>query len=127
MDAKTLLYTKSHEWIEPAGSKRKIGITEFAQGQLGDIVYVEFPKTPKKLDAGAEACVIESCKATASVYAPVPGTMVAVNSPLSTAPEKINQSPLEDGWLFELEVDASIDTSSLMSLEAYEKFCKEEA
>ncbi|MCE5231001.1 glycine cleavage system protein GcvH [bacterium] len=127
MDAKSLLYTKSHEWIEPAGSKRKIGITDFAQGQLGDIVYVEFPKTPKTLAAGDEACVIESCKATASVYAPVAGTIVAVNSPLTTSPEKVNQSPLDEGWLFELELDPSADTSALLDLAAYEKFCKEEA
>lgn len=127
MDAKSLFYTKSHEWIEPSGARRKIGITDFAQGQLGDIVFVEFPKTPKKLAAGDEACIIESCKATASVYAPVPGTIVAVNTPLTTTPEKINQSPLEEGWLFELELDASADTSSMLSLDAYEKFCKEEA
>lgn len=127
MDANTLLYTKSHEWIEASGPRRKVGITDFAQGQLGDIVFVEFPKTPKKLGVGDEACLIESCKATASVYAPIPGTLVAVNSPLTTAPEKINQSPLDEGWLFELEIDASADASSLLTLADYEKFCKEEA
>ncbi len=127
MDANSLLYTKSHEWIEASGARRKVGITDFAQGQLGDIVYVEFPKTPKAVGAGGEACVIESCKATASVYAPVAGTVVAVNTPLTTAPEKINQAPLDEGWLFELELDAAADTSALLSPADYEKFCKEEA
>lgn len=127
MDAKTLLYTKSHEWIESAGAKHKVGITDFAQSQLGDIVYAEFPKPGKKLAAGDEACIIESCKATASVYAPVAGTLTAVNSPLASTPEKINTSPLDEGWLFELELDEGADLSSLLNLEAYEKFCKEEA
>lgn len=119
-----LRYTKSHEWIEPSGKTRKVGISQFAQEQLGDIVFVEFKEVGTVLAPGDEACLIESCKATASVYAPLAGRIVAVNKGLEAAPEKINQSPYGDGWLFEIEVSGG-DESGLLSLADYQKTCEE--
>ena len=122
-------FLKSHEWIEPEGKRRKVGISDFAQSQLGDIVFVEFPDEDEKdVAAGDEVCVIESCKATASVYAPLAGRVVAFNRGLADEPEKINQSPYEEGWLFEIEVDEGKggDESALMDHEAYLKMCNEE-
>ncbi len=124
---KSILFAKSHEWIQAAGDRRKVGISDFAQGQLGDIVFVEFPKPGRKYAAGDEVCIIESCKATASVYAPLAGTLVAVNDALPGSPEKINQSPYEEGWLFQLEIVEPVDESRLMTTPQYEKFCREEA
>jgi glycine cleavage system H protein len=121
-----LKYTKSHEWIESTGKTRKVGISQFAQEQLGDIVFVEFKDEGTELVPGDEACLIESCKATASVYAPLPGKIVAVNKGLEDAPEKINESPYEAGWILEIEVADGADESGLMSLEDYQKTCEEE-
>ena len=123
MNKDDLKFTKSHEWIEPSGARRKVGISDFAQSQLGDIVFVEFPAPGKVLKAGDEACIIESCKATASVYAPVAGKVVAYNTSLADAPEKINLSPYGEGWLFEIE--PADERSALMGLEAYLKTCIE--
>jgi glycine cleavage system H protein len=120
-----LKYAKSHEWIEAAGKRRKVGISQFAQEQLGDIVFVEFKEVGTELAPGDEACLIESCKATASVYAPVPGKIVAVNKKLENAPETINQSPYEEGWIFEIEVADGADTAGLLDFDAYIKTTEE--
>jgi glycine cleavage system H protein len=120
-----LKFTKSHEWIEPAGGRRKVGISQFAQEQLGDIVFVEFKEEGLELAAGEEACLIESCKATASVYAPVAGKIVAFNKALENAPETINQDPYGEGWLFEIEPAAGADEAALLDLTAYQKTCEE--
>lgn len=121
-----LKFTKSHEWIEPTGKTRKVGISQFAQEQLGDIVFVEFKDEGTELAPGDEACLIESCKATASVYAPVPGRIVAINKGLEDAPEKINESPYQEGWILEIEVADGADESGLMDFDAYKKTCEEE-
>ncbi len=118
-------YAKSHEWIEPEGAVRKVGISDFAQSQMGDIVYVEFPAGPKEVQAGDEVCVIESCKATASVYAPIAGKVTIYNKSLADAPEKINQDPYAGGWLFQIEPAAGADASSLMDQTTYLKTCAE--
>lgn len=123
MDEKSLKYTKSHEWIEPSGDRRKVGISDHAQEQLGDIVFVEFPAEGKVVAAGDEVCVIESCKATASVYAPVAGRVVAFNRELTTAPDTVNREPYGGGWLFELEVTG--DDSGLLDQAAYAKTTEE--
>lgn len=127
MGIENLKFTREHEWIEAEGARRKVGITDFAQSQLGDIVYVEFPEAGKELKAGDEACIIESCKATASVYAPVDCKVAAVNESLPDTPETINQDPLGAGWLVEVEVSGELDEAKLMDAAAYEKFCEEEA
>lgn len=123
MQKEQLQFTRSHEWIEPSGAKRKVGISDFAQSQLGDIVYVEFPDGEKSVKAGDEVCVIESCKATASVYAPVSGKVVNCNRPLIDAPETINVNPYDGGWLFEIEVDPAGPAADLLDYAAYEATC----
>ena len=121
-----LKFAKTHEWIEPEGARRKVGISDFAQSQLGDIVFFEPPEVGKQVRAGEEVCIVESCKATASVYAPMAGKVVAVNGALEDAPEKINESPYEEGWFFELEVGEGAEESGLLDHEAYLKTCNEE-
>jgi len=125
MSKEQLKYTKSHEWIETAGKERKVGISDFAQSQMGDIVFVDLPAAGKEVKAGDEVVVIESCKATASVYAPVAGKIVAFNKALSDAPEKINQAPYGDGWLFKIEVADEASANPLMDHDAYIKTCNE--
>jgi glycine cleavage system H protein len=122
--AANLKYTKSHEWIEAEGASRKIGITDFAQQQLGDIVFVELPEAGKAVKAGEEIGVIESTKATASVYAPAGGTIAEVNAPLADNPQWINDDPLGKGWLVKLAVAGA--SEDLMDEAAYAAFCKEE-
>ena len=127
MNPQELRYVKTHEWIEPSGSRRKIGLSNFAQEQLGDIVYMDFSaETGRKVDAGDEIGVIESCKAASSIYSPLAGTIVAVNTALADRPELINQSPYEDGWLCEIEVTGDVDAAALMSHDDYSKSCEEE-
>ncbi len=122
MDRAELKFTRSHEWMEPRGHRRKVGISDFAQEQMGDIVYVEFPEEGKEVHAGEEVCVIESCKATASVYATASGKIVRLNKDLVDAPEKINKSPYDEGWLYEIEIDPeATDDASLMDLTTYLK------
>ena len=120
------LFTKTHEWIDAAGDRRRVGISSYAQDQLGDIVFVEFPAPGKPLAAGDEVCVIESCKATATVYAPLPGKLAAVNDSLADAPEKINHSPMDEGWLFELEVDPAGGDGELLTAEQYQQHLNEQ-
>jgi glycine cleavage system H protein len=126
METASLKFVKSHEWIAPGDKTRRVGITDFAQDQLGDIVYVEFPEAGKTVAAGDEACIVESCKATSAVYAPIAGKIVAYNNALVNEPEKINQSPYEDGWLFEIEPAADAEESALMDHDAYQKILSEE-
>ena len=121
-----LKFLKTHEWIEAEGKRRKVGISDFAQSQLGDIIYVEFTDEGKQVAAGDEVCIVESCKATASVYAPLAGTVVAFNRLLESEPEKVNESPYEEGWFFELDVDDDPDEAALLGHEAYLKGCNEE-
>ena len=99
-----ILYTKTHGWVLPSGNKAKIGISDYAQKELGDLVFVELPSIGKKVEIGEEVCSVESVKAVSSVYSPVSGVVVAVNTELESAPEKINQTPL-DAWIAEIEFD----------------------
>lgn len=122
--ATNLLYAKSHEWIEADGAVRRIGITDFAQQQLGDIVFVELPEVGRVVKAGDEICVIESTKTTASVYAPIGGKIAEVNTPLNDSPQLVNEAPFDGGWLIELE--ATGDGAGLLDDAAYEAHCKEE-
>jgi len=113
-----LRYTKSHEWVRrnDDGSVT-IGITDYAQEQLGDLVFVELPEVGASLDAGAECCVVESVKAASDVYSPLAGEVAAVNETLADTPESINTDPYGDGWLFRLTpadaaaVDALLDAA----------------
>ena len=115
-----LKYTQSHEWVrlEDDGVTAVVGITDHAQEQLGDLVYVELPEVGRNLDAGEECAVLESVKAAADVYSPVSGEVTAINERVTETPETVNQSPYEDGWLFKVRL-ASADLSRLMDAGAY--------
>ncbi|NOY15952.1 MAG: glycine cleavage system protein GcvH [Gammaproteobacteria bacterium] len=116
-----LKYTKSHEWILAGDDGLvTIGITDYAQVLLGDMVFIELPEIDKKLDAGDECSVIESVKAASDVYAPVAGTVIAVNEKLVDAPELINEDPYGEGWMFRLQIADVSELDGLMDADAYE-------
>ena len=121
-----LMYTAEHEWLrrEEDGSVT-IGITDHAQGALGDLVYVELPEPGQDLDEGGEMAVVESVKAASDVYAPLAGSIAAVNEGLADDPEKINSDPYGDGWIVRLQPSADIDEGAMMSPDAYQQFIDE--
>jgi len=118
-----LLYTKDHEWLrrEDDGSVT-IGITDHAQSALGDLVYVELPEVDLEVDEGGEMAVVESVKAASDVYAPIAGSIAAVNEELADDPEKINSDPYGDGWIVRMQPSDSIDEDALMSPDDYQQF-----
>ena len=119
-----LQYTKSHEWVRIEGDTATIGITDHAQDELGDVVFVELPEEGDTFDAGESFGTVESVKAVSDVYAPVGGEVVEVNSSLEDAPEKINDDPYGEGWLVKLRTSGEAD---LLSPEEYEKVVEEES
>jgi glycine cleavage system H protein len=116
-----LKYTKTHEWVKLAGTKAKIGITDHAQHELTDIVFVELPSVGKEIKKGEELCVVESVKSVSEVYSPVSGKIIAVNSRLDDTPETINSSPYDDGWLVEIEVKDKAEVNTLLDATEYKK------
>ncbi len=115
-----LRYTRSHEWIrEEDDGSLTIGITDHAQDSLGDLVFVELPEVGRKLNAGDEMAVVESVKAASDVYAPVSGEVIAVNEPLTDAPESVNGSPYEDGWLVRIKPAEGTDLGAMLDAAAY--------
>lgn len=116
-----LKYTTSHEWIRIKGKQATVGITDHAQSELTDIVFVELPTVGKTVNKGDELCVVESVKSVSEVYAPVGGTVTAVNTKLDDTPELINKSPYHDGWIVELEIKNPTDLTSLLDPAAYKK------
>jgi len=118
-------YTKSHEWVETLedGSVR-IGITNHAQDLLGDMVFVELPEVGAEINAGEECAVVESVKAASDVYSPLSGEVTAVNDAVAEAPEIINQSPYENGWLFELKPSAPAEFDDLLDADAYNELAE---
>lgn len=121
MDKAKLFYTEDHEWIEVLdGNKIKLGVTDYAVNQLGDIVYVELPEEDDEFDAEDEIANVESVKSTSEIYSPVAGKVVAVNEALEDEPEKVNEDPYALGWFVELETEGEVDTSELLSLEQYQ-------
>lgn len=112
-------FTESHEWIQVDGHQATIGITDYAQQELGEIVYVELPKVGEKVKAGQEICVLESTKAASDVYAPLSGKVLAVNDHVKENPATINQSAEKSGWLFKLEISHPKELDHLLSLERY--------
>jgi len=117
-------YTKSHEWIRTEGKIAYVGISDHAQKEVTDVVYVEIPKTGKTLKAGEEATTLESVKAAFSIYAPVSGTLVKANADLEKDPGLINRSPFEKGWIFAIEMSNPADVEGLMTEEQYQAFLK---
>ncbi len=118
-----LQYTKSHEWVRTEGDTATVGITDHAQDELGDIVYVELPEAGATFGAGDSFGTVESVKAVSDLYAPVGGEVVEVNEALGDNPEKINEDPYGEGWIIKLRVS---DEGDLLSASDYEQFLEEE-
>jgi len=118
-------YTKEHEWIKVDGNQATIGITDYAQNSLGDIVFVELPKVGDELTAGQTFGSVESVKAVSDLYAPASGKVVAVNDALATAPEKIN-SDAHGSWMLRIQLKDTDAVNKLLSADDYDKFVKEE-
>ena len=118
-------YTQDHEWIRADGAVVTIGITAYAQEQLGDVVFVELPEIGKKLSQGDEAAVIESVKAAAELYAPADGEIVEVNTSLGDDPSLVNSSPTEKGWFVKLKLSNPGQIEGLMDESAYKSFLEE--
>jgi glycine cleavage system H protein len=121
----TLRFTKDHEWVRQDGDTVVIGITDYAQQQLGDIVYVELPAVGTQVEAGKEAAVVESAKAASEVYAPVSGEVVAVNDAIAGDPAKVNADPMGEGWFLTVKLADPKVLDGLMDEAAYEKFVAE--
>ncbi|HEX4527897.1 MAG TPA: glycine cleavage system protein GcvH [Acidimicrobiia bacterium] len=115
-----LRYSEEHEWVRVEGTRVRIGITDYAQDALGDIVFVDLPDVGSEIDAGGALGEIESTKSVSELYAPVSGTVTAVNDALSGGPEVINQDPYGAGWICELELAPGADPASLLDAAAYE-------
>lgn len=115
-------FTDSHEWIKKDGSTVGIvGVTQYAQKELGDIVYVELPRVGKSVKKGEEAAVLESTKAAADVYSPISGTILEVNELLRESPELINQSPENQGWIFKIQLSDPKELEGLLDQQGYQK------
>ena len=118
----TFRYTKEHEWIEVKGDTGTVGITDYAQHELGDVVFVELPKAGAKLNAGQSFGTVESVKAVSEIFCPVSGEVIEINSSLASAPEKINQDPHGAAWLIKLRLADKKQLQSLMDAPAYEAY-----
>jgi len=115
-------YTKEHEWVELSGDVAKIGITDYAQHELGDVVFVEVPRVGAKVEAGKTFGTVESVKAVSDIYAPASGEVVEANEVLHGTPEKINTDPHGEGWLIKVKLANPADVNSLMDATAYEAY-----
>jgi glycine cleavage system H protein len=118
----TLKYTKDHEWVRVEGTTAVVGISDYAQTQLGDVVYVELPEVGRKLEQGKEAAVVESVKAASEVYAPISGEVTAANVDLSGEPGRINADPMGGGWFFKMTVAKPKELEALMDEAQYKAF-----
>lgn len=115
-------FTDEHEWIDVEGESATVGITDYAQEQLGDIVFVELPSVGAMLDKGGDAAVVESVKAASDVYSPITGEVTEVNESLEEDPALVNSSPEEDGWFFRLSISDSSELKGLMDENGYRAF-----
>ncbi len=123
-DLDKMRFTKTHEWLRVEDNIGYVGITDHAQKEITDVVFVELPKTGKELSKGAEAAVVESVKAAFSIYAPVSGKVAKANSAVEKDPSLVNKSPYEDGWFYALEIKDKSEADSLMIYKDYEEFIK---
>lgn len=126
MNPDDLSYHKEHEWVRAEGNRATVGISDYAQGALGDIVYLEIPKVGRTVKAGEEITEIESTKTTSPLYAPVSGKITAANEALKEAPELINREPYGQGWILVIEMSNSSDIKKLMSAKEYEAYLEKE-
>jgi glycine cleavage system H protein len=121
-----LRYTREHEWARTKGTRIVVGITDFAQDQLGDVVYVELPDVGDPVKKGESFGVVESTKAVSELFAPISGKVVEVNNPLSDAPEAINEDPYEEGWMIAIEPSDPKELDALLDAKAYRAFVEEQ-
>ena len=121
------LYTKSHEWVRVEGATGTIGITDHAQQELGEVVFVDLPDVGELFDAGQEFGTIESVKAVSEIFLPIAGEVVEINKTLADEPGAVNEDPYGDGWLIKVKVSSDGDRAGLLSAAAYEKFVEEES
>ena len=112
-------YTKDHEWIRIDGTTGVIGITDYAQGELGDIVFVELPPIGRKVEAGQVFGTVEAVKAVSDLYSPITGEVVEVNKEIQDSPELVNQEPYERGWMIKVKIENEAELASLLDLAAY--------
>ncbi len=115
-------YTKDHEWLQTDGNSFKVGITHYAQEELGDIVFVDLPQVGSSLESGKSFATVESVKAVSDIYSPVSGKVTEINTALQDNPQLLNESPFEQGWIIKIE---TTDTGSLLSPEEYQKHLSE--
>jgi glycine cleavage system H protein len=127
MNPEDLKYHKEHTWVKVSGKKATIGITDYAQEALGDIVYIDLPEVDSETEANTEVSEIESTKATSPVISPVTGTVLEVNEELSESPEIINEDPYGKGWIAVLELSEPSELEDLLDSSEYEKYLEEEA
>jgi glycine cleavage system H protein len=121
-----LRYTREHEWVRVEDGRARVGISDYAQDALGDVVYVELPDVGLNVLASASCCEVESTKSVSEVYAPVSGTIVEVNEGLGDSPEQINQDPYGAGWLFVIELSDAAELVGLLDAAAYQAFVAED-
>jgi glycine cleavage system H protein len=122
----TFRFTRDHEWVRLDGDLAIVGITDYAQSQLGDVVYVELPEIGHRVEKDKEAAVVESVKAASEVYAPVSGEVAEINEALTADPAKVNADPMGEGWFMKLRLDDPKELDSLMDEEGYKRFIEEQ-
>jgi len=121
-----LRYTKDHEWVRLDGDIAVVGITDYAQSQLGDVVYVELPEIGRQVEQGKEAAVVESVKAASELYAPVSGQVAEVNETLAADPAKVNADPMGEGWFLKLRLAHPRELDGLLDEDAYKRFVEDQ-
>jgi glycine cleavage system H protein len=121
-----LRFTRDHEWIRIEGDLAVVGITDYAQSQLGDVVYVELPEIGRRVEKGKEAAVVESVKAASEVYAPVSGEVAEVNEEIAADPAKVNADPMGEGWFMKLRLADPQELDGLLDEMAYQRFVEEQ-
>ncbi|TYB95644.1 MAG: glycine cleavage system protein GcvH [Kosmotoga sp.] len=119
-------YSKSHEWVKKEGEIGIIGITDYAQNQLGDIVYVELPEAGNEINNGEMLCTVESVKAASDIYSPVTGEIAEINEKLEESPEIINEDAEGKGWICKIKLSDETELDKLMNKEEYDEFCEKE-
>ena len=122
----TTLFTSDHEWLRIEGDVATVGITDYAQSQLGDVVYVELPEIGRRVEQGKEAAVVESVKAASEVYAPISGEVAEVNEALAADPAMVNADPMGEGWFLKLRLDDPKELDGLMDEAAYQRLVEEQ-
>ena len=121
-----LRYTKEHEWVAADGARGRVGITDFAQDALGDVVFVQLPDVGANVSAMSSIAEVESTKSVSDIYAPVSGTVAEVNAGLESTPEQLNQDPYGDGWMFVIEMSDTSQVDSLLDAAAYRRLVEEQ-